>query len=103
MSTTLVQTASQNLTDVLRDVFNHDDHSTALVIYDLDSPLSALLTDAYRRALPKGSFINFHDTDTEVIMSQMEALKSGDFVALVQSKVFACLLFASGSNSLKSR
>lgn len=88
MSTTLVQNASQNLTDILRDVFLHDDHSTALVIYDLDSPLSVVLTDAYRRALPKSIFINFHETDTEVIMSQIEALKSGDFVALVQSKSF---------------
>jgi len=93
MSTTLVYTASQNLTDVLRDVFNHDDSHTALVIYDLDSPLSVLLTDAYRIALPKGIFINFHDTDTEVIMSQLEALKSGDFVALVQSKSFRLSAF----------
>ena len=88
MSTILVQHASQNLTDVLRDVFLHDDNNTALVIYDLDSPLSVILTDAYRRALPKGSFINFDNTDTEEIMSQLEALKSGDFVALVQSKSF---------------
>ena len=88
MSTTLVHNASQNLTDVLRDVFLHDDNSTAMVIYDLNSPLSIVLTDAYHIALPKGIFINFHDTDTEVIMSQLEALKSGDFVALVQSKSF---------------
>jgi len=88
MSTTLVQCASQNLTDVLHDVFLHDEHSTALVIYDLNSPLSITLTDAYRIALPKGLFINFDDTDTEIIMSQVEALKSGDFVALVQSKSF---------------
>jgi len=88
MSTTLVHNASQNITDLLRDVFLHDDHSTALVIYDLSSPLSVVLTDAYRKALPKGLFINFDDTDTEVIMSQLEALKSGDFVTLVQSKSF---------------
>ena len=88
MSTTLVQTASQNITDVLRDVFLHDDHSTALVIYDLNSPLSVILTDAYRIALPKGSFINFHDADKDDIMSQLEDLKSGDFVALVQSTNF---------------
>ncbi len=93
MSTTLLHHASHNLTDVLRDVFLHDDSSTALVIYDLNSPLSVLLTDAYRRALPKGIFINFHDTDTEVIMSQIEALKSGDFVALVQSQSFRLSAF----------
>ena len=45
MSTTLLQIASQNLTDVLRDVFLHDDSSTALVVYDLNSPLSILLTE----------------------------------------------------------
>jgi len=93
MSTTLVQQASQNLTDVLRDVFLHDDHSMALVIYDLNSPLSMVLTDAYRIALPNGIFINFHDTDKEDILSQIEALKSGDFVALVQSTSFRLSAF----------
>jgi len=88
MSTPLVHNASQNLTDVLRDVFLHDDSSRALVIYNLNSPLSVILTDAYRIALPKSIFVNFNDTDTEVIMSQFKALKSDDFVALVQSKSF---------------
>ncbi|MFK5976531.1 MAG: hypothetical protein QM493_08495 [Sulfurovum sp.] len=93
MSITLLQTASQNLTDVLRDVFLHDDTSTALVIYDLNSPLSILLTDAYRKALPKGIFINFHETETDEIMSQIEALQGGDFVALVQSRSFRLSAF----------
>jgi aminopeptidase len=93
MSTTLVHNASQNLTDVLRDVFLHDDQSTAMVIYDLNSPLSVVLTDAYRIALPNGIFINFHDTDKDDIMSQIEALKSGDFVALVQSTSFRLSAF----------
>lgn len=93
MSTTLVHNASENLTDVLRDVFNHDDSHTALVIYDLDSPLSTILTDAYRIALPKGIFINFHDTDAEDILSQIDALQAGDFVALVQSTSFRLSAF----------
>ena len=93
MSTTLVQTASQNLTDTLRDVFMHDENTTALVIYDLNSPLSIVLTDAYRIALPNGVFINFHDADKNDIMSQMEALESGDFVALIQSTSFRLSAF----------
>jgi len=93
MSTTLVHNASQNLTDVLRDVFLHDNQSTAMVIYDLNSPLSVVLTDAYRIALPNGIFINFHDTDKDEILSQIEALKSGDFVALVQSTSFRLSAF----------
>jgi len=93
MSTPLIENASQNLTDVLRDVFNHDDSHTALVIYDLDSPLSTLLTEAYRKALPKGHFINFNDAETEDILSQIDALQAGDFVALLQSKSFRLSAF----------
>ncbi|HIP52344.1 MAG TPA: hypothetical protein EYG94_09685 [Campylobacterales bacterium] len=93
MSTTLLQNASQNLSDVISDVFLHNDSHTALVIYDLDSPLSVLLTDAYKEALPKGIFVNFHDTETDEIMSQMEALQTADFVALVQSKSFRLSAF----------
>ncbi len=93
MPKTLVDTATQNLTDVLRDVFLHDDTHTALVIYDLDSPLSVALTEAYRRVLPEGIFINFHETDSEEILSQIDALQAGDFVALVQSKSFRLSAF----------
>jgi len=93
MATTLVQHASQNLSDVLRDVFLHNDNHTALVIYDLDCPLSVLLTQAYRIALPKGIFINFNDADKDDILSQINALQAGDFVALVQSKSFRLSAF----------
>ncbi|RLA61085.1 MAG: hypothetical protein DRQ78_08965, partial [Epsilonproteobacteria bacterium] len=93
MSTNLVQLASKNLTDVLSDVFLHDDSHTALVIYDLNSPLSQILTEAYHMALSQGNFINFHDTDTEVILAEIDALQSGDFVALVQSTSFRLSAF----------
>jgi len=89
----LVAEATQNLTDVLHDVFKHDDTHNALVIYDLDSPLSTILTEAYRKALPRGIFINFHETDTEVILSEIESLKAGDFVTLVQSTSFRLSAF----------
>ena len=93
MSVTLVQNTSQNLTDVLRDVFEHDDSHTALVIYDLNSPLSNILTEAYKVALPKGIFVNFNDTNPEDILSQIDTLKAGDFVALVQSTSFRLSAF----------
>ncbi|MDQ7047033.1 MAG: hypothetical protein Q9M39_05220 [Sulfurovum sp.] len=93
MSIILLQTASQNLSDVLRDIFSHDEDTMSLVIYDLNSPLSILLTEAYRIALPHGVFINFHDANKDDIMSQMEALESGDFVALIQSTSFRLSAF----------
>jgi leucyl aminopeptidase (aminopeptidase T) len=88
MSATLLEHTSQNLTDSLRDVFLHDAHTMALVIYDLDSPLSVLLTNAYRKALPNAMFINFHEMEKENILSEIEALEAGNFVALVQSRSF---------------
>ncbi len=93
MLTNLLKNASQNLTDTLRDAFLHDDTHTALVIYDLNSPLSVLLTEAYRMALPHAIFINFHESDKDEIMSQIEALKSADLVALIQSTNFRLSAF----------
>ncbi len=88
MSTTLIEFASKNLRDMLRDVFEHNENATALVIYDLDSPLSILLTDAYRQALPYGVFIDFNEKGKEEILEEIEKLEAGDFVALVQSRSF---------------
>ncbi|MEA1880182.1 MAG: hypothetical protein U9N11_06030 [Campylobacterota bacterium] len=93
MSSNLIDNASKNLNDVLRDVFLHDDSSTALVIYDLESPLSRILTDAYRIALPKATFVNFHTTDAEEVLSKIDVLKAGHFVALVQSTSFRLSAF----------
>jgi len=59
-----------------------------LVIYDLDSSLSELLTNACRNALPHGVFINFHEMEKEQILSEIDLLEASDFVALVQSKSF---------------
>ncbi len=84
----LVPIAAQNLGDVLDDVFHHDDSHRALVVYDLDSILSRTLTEAYRTALPKGTFINFRQTEPEEILATLESLEAGDFVALVQSRSF---------------
>jgi len=93
MSNSLVQLATKNLSDVLRDVFNHDHTHTALVIYDLNSPLSTLLTQAYKEALPEGIFIHFDETMPESILSQIDTLQEGDFVALVQSRSFRLSAF----------
>ena len=90
---TLEDQATQNLTDILCDMFIHQDTDTALVIYDLDSPLSKILTEAYRRALPKGVFIDFNDSDAEMVLSKIGALEAGDFVALVQSTSFRLSAF----------
>ncbi len=93
MPLNLLPTATQNITDTLRDVFLHDDSHSALVIYDLDSPLSRILTQAYRIALPHGTFINFNDNKSTEILAQIEMLQANDFVALVQSTSFRLSAF----------
>ncbi len=93
MPLNLLPIATQNIIDTLRDVFLHDDSHRALVIYDLDSPLSRLLTDAYRIALPNGIFLNFNDSESTEILAQIETLGADDFVALVQSTSFRLSAF----------
>ncbi len=93
MSNTLIQKATQNLTDILNDVFGHNDSYKALVIYDLNSPISILLTEAYKIALPNGIFIDFHSTGSDEIMTRIEALEAGNFIALVQSSSFRLSAF----------
>lgn len=93
MSNTLVQNATQNLVDILRDIFGHSDEHKAVVIYDLNSPLSLVLTEAYRNALPNGIFINFYDTTSDEILALIDELDAYDFVALVQSSSFRLSAF----------
>jgi hypothetical protein len=88
-----VHNATQNLSDILRDVFEHSDKHKAVVIYDLNSPLSCLLTEAYKIALPNAIFINFHDTTSDEILALIDSLNAHDFVALVQSASFRLSAF----------
>jgi ribA/ribD-fused uncharacterized protein len=90
---TLIPTASQNIKDILSDVFVHDESHHALVIYDLDSPLSCILAEAYRIALPNARFINFNESQREEILFEIDALKAHDFVALIQSTSFRLSAF----------
>ncbi len=90
---TLENRATQNISDILRDVFIYHDSDRALVIYDLDSPLSRVLTEAYRRALPSGVFVDFRKSDAESVLAQIDTLEAGDFVALVQSSSFRLSAF----------
>jgi len=93
VSNTLVQIATQNLSDMLHDIFGYSCEHKAVVIYDLNSPLSIILTKAYRNALPNGIFINFHETTSEEILALIDSLNAYDFVALVQSASFRLSAF----------
>lgn len=84
-----VNAARKNVADILAFAFEHSDSSRrAMVIFDLDCPLSAVLTEAYRAALPGAEFISFTQTAPEVILAGFEKLTPLDLVVLVQSTNF---------------
>ncbi|MDD5052375.1 MAG: hypothetical protein PHO27_06560 [Sulfuricurvum sp.] len=85
---TLIITAQGHLNDLLTMVFHHSDQHRAVVVYDTDSYISTLLSEAYKRALPNGLFIDFNQFPPEEIRRMLNELKPHDFVALVQSKSF---------------
>ena len=82
------QQAIKNISDILSVVFNHTDDQSCIVVYDLNSPLSEILTEAYRVALPKAQFIDFDKTDPQIILDSFQQLKPFDFVALIQTTNF---------------
>ncbi len=84
----LVSLASKNLADVLRLSLLHTSARVALVIYDTESPLAAIIAEAYKSALPEGVFVNFADTTPIDILNRIDGLTAGDLVILVQSSNF---------------
>lgn len=88
MNEFLVSIAQQNLSGILREVFNHTIHEHAIVVYDTNSTLSNILTQGYKRSLPDALFIDFNQHAPDDILQKLAELKPNDFVALVQSTSF---------------
>lgn len=85
---TLINTAHHYLNDLLRLVFHHTDKEHAVVVYDTNSLLSTILSEAYKQSLPHATFIEFENETAQNILNTFDTLKEKDFVALVQSKSF---------------
>lgn len=81
-------TAAMHAADIVRLAIKHDDSRKALVVFDAHSPLSRLVTDAYRAALPGTTFIDYDATTPDAIVATVTALAPGDLVVLIQSKNF---------------
>lgn len=84
----LQKTAECYLQDVAELVFNHTSKQRAMIVYDAQSPLSRLLTQAYRSVLPEAAAIDFDQTAPEAILSRFETLNPEDWVILIQSTSF---------------
>ncbi len=84
----LVTLATKNIRDVMTLALMHTDEHRALVIYDLASPLARCLYDAYRQVLPTATFLLFDEHLAQDILAQVDALRPGDLVVLIQSTNF---------------
>jgi len=73
---------------LLDEVFVHDDTDQAVIVYDTDSSLSTILSDAYYSNLPNATFINFHENTPEQIRAVFDTLEAEDLVILIQSTNF---------------
>lgn len=73
---------------LLDEVFVHDDTHQAVIVYDTDSSLSTILSDAYHSNLPNATFINFHENTSEQIRTLFDTLEADDLVILIQSTNF---------------
>jgi len=81
-------TAARNVRDLLTHALEHRAPHAALVVYDRRSPLNEVLTEAYRRALPDGRFIDFDSVGPQEVLSAFAALQARDLVVLIQTSSF---------------
>lgn len=84
----LISRAGEYLNGLLNEVFHHDSHHRAVVVYDTHCLLSNILSQGYMRCLSDAVFIDFSTTTSDEILDIFNELQPSDFVALVQSTSF---------------
>jgi aminopeptidase len=83
-----VITATKHVHDILAQTVMHTPMQEAVIIYDTECPLAVALTEAYRRALPKATFIDFNKITPTEIFATFTTLSPSDLVVLIQSTSF---------------
>lgn len=84
----LIGKTTQNLRDTLTIALEHTEVERALVVYDTHHPLTQLLTEGYRQALPHAQFMDYDEHAKEAIIAAFDTLAPRDLVVLVQSGDF---------------
>lgn len=84
----LISTAQEHVQGLVDIVFTHTPKEKAVLVYDKNSPLSRVLAEAYKGALPHGVFIDFDETQPEEILDVFSELVPSSLVVLVQSTSF---------------
>lgn len=84
----LVETAASHADAIIRLAIEHDPSKKALVVFDAQSPLSRLVTEAYRKALPDAEHIDYDASTKESVMAAIDRLGPEDLVVMIQSMTF---------------
>lgn len=84
----LLKRATKNVGDIVQIAIAHDSSHRALVVYDTESELARILTQAYRNSLPGAEFVDFNAHDKDEIIEKFNALHPRDLVVLIQSMDF---------------
>ncbi len=88
-----IERATKNVASILEHAILHQEEEAAIVVHDTQSELARCLTQAYRRALPEATFIDFDCTQQQTILAAFEILEPGDLVVLIQSTSFRLAAF----------
>lgn len=83
-----IATAAVNVRDLLAGAIEYAPPQRALVVYDRRCALNEALTEAYRRSLPEGRFIDFDTVAPEDVLAAFAGLGQHDLVVLIQSTSF---------------
>lgn len=84
----LICTAEKNVEGLIQTVFTHTKEERAVLVYDTNCTLSSVLSQAYKKALPHATLIDFDAEAPENILTVFSQLNPLDFVVLVQSTSF---------------
>jgi len=84
----LIKIAEDNIRDTLSIALGYTPREGAMIVYDTQSELSQLLTEAYKKVLPGARAFDFDQCDPETILERFSLLAPGDLVILLQSTSF---------------
>ncbi|AKU24076.1 hypothetical protein [Massilia sp. NR 4-1] len=80
--------AARHIGDLLAMAIEYAPPQRALIVHDRRSELNAVLTEAYRRAVPAARFIDFDAVEPQEVLDAFAGMQSGDLVALIQTTSF---------------
>ena len=84
----MTEAAEKNIRSILSLAVRYSEAQSAAVVFDKQCPLSAALTEAYRRCIPKARFIDFDRVSAAQILEILAELKASDLAVLIQSTNF---------------